>query len=190
MRKGGSRELYDFRLRVARWSASWLGLRFDIRGRSESAEVAAGVCPDGVSLSGVQVMRGRSEGRDYYAFKLRCARQWRDVIGLPFDALKETRSATCPHGRDVGGIRVHRGFQDWGSIDTYEFQLMCLDEADEAHPQHEPRQQQQQQQLHGGDSAGATTLAELMAMGATDAWQLVSSSWPSRPQPCTHALVR
>ena len=94
--------------------------------------------------------------------------------------------ATGPHGRDVGGIRVHRGFQDWGSIDTYEFQLMCLDEADEAHPQHEPRQQQQQQQLHGGDSAGATTLAELMAMGATDAWQLVSSLL-AEPPTAVHA---
>lgn len=23
------------------------------------------------------------------------------------------------------GIRVHRGFQDWGDVDTYEFQLAC-----------------------------------------------------------------
>ena len=47
-----------------------------------------------------------------YTFKLRCAKQWRDLIGLPFEALRETRSATCPHGRSVSGIRVHREQED------------------------------------------------------------------------------
>ena len=27
-----------------------------------------------------------------------------------------------------GGLRVHRGYQDFGSYDTYEFQLQCLPE--------------------------------------------------------------
>jgi hypothetical protein len=53
-----------------------------------------------------------------YNYKLRCGRDWVDVLGLSFAALRETRSATCPHARPIGGIRVHRGFQDWGSIDT------------------------------------------------------------------------
>lgn len=25
------------------------------------------------------------------------------------------------------GVRVHRGFQDWGDVDTYEFQLLCAE---------------------------------------------------------------
>ena len=49
-------------------------------------------------------------------------------LGLPFDKLKETRSSSCPMGRAVGGLRVHRGYQDFGSYDTYEFQLQCLPE--------------------------------------------------------------
>ena len=112
VRRGGNRELYDFSLRCgSKWTDKFLGLYFDVR---EDVTPAAGVCPDGVTLTGVQVMRGRSEGlnaRDYYTFKLRCERDWRSIVGLPFDNLKETRSATCPQKRSVAGIRVHRGFQ-------------------------------------------------------------------------------
>ena len=101
-----------------------MGLRFDIEGSGLEAEHAAGVCQAGTDMTGVQVMRGRSSGRDYYTFKLRCARKWNEhALGLPFDALRETRSATCPHGRSMSGVRVHRGFQDFGSVDTYEFQV-------------------------------------------------------------------
>ena len=136
VRKGGNRELYDFKLRCGEaWLPNWLGLRFDIK---EELNEAAGMCRTGGDISGVQVMRGRGESttgaRDYYMFKLRCGREWREVVGLPFDRLRETRSATCPSGRSVSGVRVHRGFQDWGSVDTYEFQLNCLplDETDDA----------------------------------------------------------
>lgn len=173
MRKGGNRELYDFRLRCGRsWQSSWLGLRFDVM-RQE--DVAAEICADGTDLTGVQVMHGRSSGassRDYYTFKLRCARQWHErALGLPFDALKETRSATCPHGRSVSGVRVHRGYQDFGSIDTYEFQLQCLEDDDGAGLGKAAR---------GGSAsvdgdAGASTLSELLSMGAGEAWELVHS---------------
>ena len=180
MRKGGSRELYDFRLRCGeKWQGSWLGLRFDVEG-ARDAETAAGVCPSGSDLTGVQVMRGRSGGigggRDYYTFKLRCARQWHEhALGLPFDALKETRSATCPHGRSVSGIRVHRGFQDFGSIDTYEFQLQCLEDDEPAVPR------------GGVDAAvGKTTLSELLSMGADEAWNLVNSLL-AEPPTAVHA---
>ena len=135
VRKGGNRELYDFSLKCGKkWESGWLGLHFDGVSRKETA-VAYGACPDGIFLSGVQVMRGRSEGtnaRDYYTFKLRCNADWRSVVGLPFDSLRETRSATCSSGRSVTGVRVHRGFQDWGSIDTYEFQLQCNDLEEDA----------------------------------------------------------
>jgi hypothetical protein len=73
-------------------------------------------------------MRGRNERRDwdYYNFKLRCNKAWeKHPLGLAFDGLKETRSATCPKDSAVAGLRVHRGFQDWGDVDTYEFQLFC-----------------------------------------------------------------
>ena len=133
-RRGGNREWYDFSLRCgAKWTGAWLGLAFDAR--PQDATLASGACPDGVQLTGVQVMRGRSDGpnaRDYYTFKLRCQRDWMSIVGLPFDTLRETRSATCPSKRSVGGIRVHRGFQDWGSVDTYEFQVrrvVCITRA-------------------------------------------------------------
>ena len=103
-----------------------------------------------------------------YTFKLRCDKQWRDVHGLSFEALRETRSATCPHGRSVSGIRVHRGFQDWGSVDTYEFQLQCLeDEAEAGARRAQPRGL--------GGVATLSDLSELLAMGADEAYQLVSS---------------
>ena len=73
-------------------------------------------------------MRGRNERRDadYFNFKLRCGRTWSDLpLGLAFEGLRETRSATCPSGAAIAGLRVHRGFQDWGDLDTYEFQLFC-----------------------------------------------------------------
>ena len=55
-----------------------------------------------------------------------CGKTWADQpLGLAFDGLRETRSATCPAGAAIAGLRVHRGFQDWGDLDTYEFQLFC-----------------------------------------------------------------
>lgn len=71
-------------------------------------------------------MRGRAGKRDYYNFKLRCDRAWAAPLMLPFESLKETRAASCPKHRQVSGVKVHRGFQDWGDVDTYEFQLLCL----------------------------------------------------------------
>ena len=49
-----------------------------------------------------------------------------EPLGLAFDGLRETRSATCAAGQQVGGLRAIRGFQDWGDLDTYEFQLFCV----------------------------------------------------------------
>ena len=126
-RRGGGRELYDFQLRCGEaWQNDWLGLRYDVPGEGARS---ASMCARGEELTGVQVMRGRGRNRDYYNFKLRCDRNWLSKpLGLPFDKLKETRSSSCPMGRAVGGLRVHRGYQDFGSYDTYEFQLQCLPE--------------------------------------------------------------
>ena len=124
MRRGGSRELYDFALRCGpEYLTEWMGLRFDTR----ASDHGAAVCPEHEHLSGVQVMRGRGEGRDTYNFKLRCGKEWRALVGLPVQSARETRSATCARGSHVVGVRVHRGFQDWGAVDTYEFQLRCQD---------------------------------------------------------------
>jgi len=126
VRRGGNRELFDFKLRCGHRGhlTDWLGLRFDSRARHE--DQGAGACPTEANLTGVQVMRGGAEGVDYFNFKLRCGAAWREVVGLPFYELKETRSVTCPSEQVVTGVRVHRGFQDWGSKDTYEFQLQCM----------------------------------------------------------------
>jgi len=133
VKRGGNREFYDFRIRCnTTWQPQWLGLRFD-SGAVEPPHRAASVCPEAEPISGVQVLRGRtrhalpgSDGvRDWYTFKLRCSKGWREPMGLPFDAHSETRSATCPRGVPVRGVRVLRGFQDIGSVDLYEFQLNC-----------------------------------------------------------------
>ena len=164
MNKGGSRELYDFKLHCGEQGAltGWAGLRFDTKATAHGA----GVCPEEENLSGVQVLRGRGDGHDYYTFKLRCGRAWRKVVGLPFDALRETRSATCSKNSHVIGVRVHRGFQDWGSIDTYEFQLKCEDT--------ESLEERRQQ------GVVATALADLLAtLGGDEAWQAVSATLTS-----------
>ena len=129
MRRHGNRELFDFRLACGRPGllTDWSGLRFDL---DKPEEQGAGVCPETgggapTDVSGVQVARGSNRGRDYYMFKLRCGKQWRAVVGLPFEALRETRSATCPRDSYATGVRVHRGVS--AALDTYEFQLRCAD---------------------------------------------------------------
>ena len=105
-----------------------LGMRFPRE--SDHAMAEAALCPDGTSMTGVQVSRGRNDRRDwdYYNFKLRCGKHWAEPMGLAFDGLRETRSATCQSGSWVAGLRVHRGFQDWGDLDTCTLDclLACL----------------------------------------------------------------
>jgi len=73
----------------------------------------------------------RHGDKDYYGFKLRCA-QWQPLLGLEYEGHQETKVATCPKGHVMRGLRVHRGFLDWGDRDSYEFQLLC--ESAEAPP--------------------------------------------------------
>ena len=117
---GSDRDFYDFNLRCGQRWQGWLGLRFD---RSVNVPATqASMCKAGRPVSGIQVLRGRDEksDRDYFNFRLRCAaygasglqtHEWGDTLGLPFDKHRETRSATCPPGHLVDGLRVHRGFQ-------------------------------------------------------------------------------
>jgi len=163
MRRGGSRELFDFQLRCGLEGqlTGWMGLRFDMK----ASEYGAAVCPAGDELSGVQVMRGRGDGgKDTYNFKLRCGAAWRSVVGLAFESPRETRSATCKRESHVVGVRVHRGFQDWGDVDTYEFQLKC-----EADGQTEESRMQR-------SSLSASSISEMLSsLGSDEAWQLLSS---------------
>ena len=124
------RDLYDFKPRCGVSWQEWLGMKFpDREEAADHFQSEASICPQGGgSVTGIQVMRGRNDQRDqdYFNFKLRCGKHWNEQpLGLAFDGLRETRSATCPAGAAIAGLRVHRGFQDWGDLDTYEFQLFC-----------------------------------------------------------------
>ena len=127
--ESGDRDYYDFRPRCGTQWMAYLGMRMPSRDeRTSHDQEEAAICSGGAAVTGVQVMRGRNDRRDQdtYTFKLRCGRQWADVpLGLAFDGLRETRSATCPGGGSLAGLRVHRGFADWGDYDTYEFQCFC-----------------------------------------------------------------
>lgn len=124
------RDLYDFRPRCGFSWAPWLGMKFPAEHEADRTEEEGAICSGGQSVTGIQVMRGRNEwlDQDYFNFRLRCGKSWLEQpLGLGFDGLRETRSATCPSGSAIAGLRVHRGFQDWGDFDTYEFQLYCTD---------------------------------------------------------------
>ena len=126
----GDRDLYDFRPRCGESWQPWLGMKFPREGEADRLQVEAGVCTAGASVTGIQVMRGRDEwaDTDYFNFRLRCAKSWLEQpLGLAFNGLRETRSATCPSGAAIAGLRVHRGFQDWGDMDTYEVSATPLD---------------------------------------------------------------
>ena len=63
--------------------------------------------------------------------RLRCglgiSAEWTEFVNLPYEnrLFRETRSVTCKRGMVATGLRVYRGFQNWGDLDTYEFQLYC-----------------------------------------------------------------
>lgn len=118
------RDFYDFKLRCGTSWQRYLGLRFESPDLEQEESV---LCPNIKPATGIQVLRGRNNNgdKDWYGFKLRCDGQWKPVQGLAFDGYQETRTATCPKGKVVQGFRAHRGFQDWGDMDSYEFQLNC-----------------------------------------------------------------
>lgn len=70
------------------------------------------------------------------------------------------------------GVRVHRGFQDWGSVDTYEFQLQC-NHLDDVSLQATANQAAKM----GGAGEGSSGLADYLiaTMGADEALRYVQS---------------
>ena len=78
-------------------------------------------------MTGVEVKRGRREigDRDTYDFKLQCSGVWQSFMGMKFGGLQEAAQKECPTGDGSSGIKVYRGFIDWGDKDLYEFELNC-----------------------------------------------------------------
>lgn len=133
--ESGDRDFYDFKPRCGDEWGGWLGMRYPSLPDVEQSDAIR--CTHGRAASGVQVMRGRNERTDwdYFLLKLRCgmgvAAEWTDFVDLPNEnrLFRETRSTTCKRGLAASGLRVYRGFQDWGDLDTYEFQLYCAPHA-------------------------------------------------------------
>ena len=116
------RDLYDFKLRCGtRWTA-WSGLFFKSEVEEKTVE-----CPAKMYLTGLEVKRGRREfgDKDTYDFKLQCSGVWQPYMGMRFAGYQEHASAECPSGEGTSGLKVYRGFVEWGDKDLYEYELNC-----------------------------------------------------------------
>ena len=116
------RDLYDFKLKCGnRWTA-WSGLWFKNEVEDKTME-----CPSKMYVTGIEVKRGRNDftDRDTYDFKLQCSGVWQSYIGLRSSKEQEVAAAECPSGEGTSGIRVYRGFVEWGDKDLYEYELNC-----------------------------------------------------------------
>lgn len=122
--KKGDRDTYDFQLKCGdRWGL-WFGLQtFGVKVRTEKQFE----CPSGLSMTGLEVKRGRVENgdQDFYDFKLQCGGVWDEWMGMVFKKEKESKAAECPRGEMAFGVKVSRGFRDNGDMDIYEFELNC-----------------------------------------------------------------
>ena len=116
------RDLYDFKLKCGnRWTA-WSGLWFKNEVEDKTWE-----CPSKMYVTGFEVKRGRNDwsDRDTYDFKLQCSGVWQNYMGLKFGGLQESANKECPAGEGISGLKVYRGFLEWGDKDLYEYDLNC-----------------------------------------------------------------
>ena len=116
------RDLYDFKLKCGtRWT-SWSGLWFKNEVEDKTWE-----CPSKMYVTGLEVKRGRSDwnDKDTYDFKLQCSGVWQSYMGMKFSGLQETHNKECPAGEGISGLKVYRGFLEWGDKDLYEYELNC-----------------------------------------------------------------
>lgn len=116
------RDLYDFKLKCGvRWT-SWSGLWFKNEVEDKTIE-----CPSKMYVTGIEVKRGRNDwsDRDTYDFKLQCSGVWQSYLGMRSSKQVETAAAECPSGEGTSGLRVYRGFVEWGDKDLYEYELNC-----------------------------------------------------------------
>jgi len=116
------RDLYDFKLKCGtRWT-SWSGLWFKNEVEDKTWE-----CPSKMYVTGMEVKRGRSDwnDKDTYDFKLQCSGVWQNYMGMKFSGLQETHNKECPAGEGISGLKIYRGFLEWGDKDLYEYDLNC-----------------------------------------------------------------
>jgi len=120
--KQEDRDLYDFKLKCSNRWTSWSGLHFKSEVEDKTWE-----CPAKQYMTGIEVKRGRREwgDRDTYDFKLQCSGVWQSFIGMKFSGEQENALTECPSGEGASGIKVFRGFVDWGDKDLYEYELNC-----------------------------------------------------------------
>mmetsp|Transcript_28060 Transcript_28060/g.87777 ORF Transcript_28060/g.87777 Transcript_28060/m.87777 type:complete len:364 (+) Transcript_28060:74-1165(+) len=116
------RDLYDFKLKCGQRWTSWSGLWFKNELEDKTYE-----CPAKMYVTGIEVKRGRREwgDKDTYDFKLQCSGVWQDFMGMKFGGQQEQAGTECPSGEGTSGLKVFRGFVDWGDKDLYEFELNC-----------------------------------------------------------------
>jgi len=116
------RDLYDFKLKCQNRWTSWSGLFFKSEVEDKTWE-----CPSKMYMTGVEVKRGRREwgDKDTYDFKLQCSGVWQSFIGMKFGGEQEHAKTECPAGEGASGLKVFRGFVDWGDKDLYEYELNC-----------------------------------------------------------------
>jgi hypothetical protein len=116
------RDLYDFKLKCGlRWT-SWSGLWFKNEIEDKTVE-----CPAKMYMTGIEVKRGRSDlrDRDTYDFKLQCSGVWQGYMGMKSSSHQETAAKDCPNGEGSSGLKIFRGFLEWGDKDLYEYELNC-----------------------------------------------------------------
>jgi len=116
------RDLYDFKLKCGnRWTA-WSGLWFKNEVEDKTWE-----CPSKMYVTGMEVKRGRNpfNDRDTYDFKLQCSGVWQSYMGLISSRQREEAKLECPAGEGTSGLKIDRGFMEWGDKDLYEYELNC-----------------------------------------------------------------
>ena len=67
------RDFYDFRPRCGQSWEPWLGMKMPRESQADHMQTEAAICPGGVGVTGIQVMRGRNDrlDQDYFNFKLK-----------------------------------------------------------------------------------------------------------------------
>eukprot|EP00908_Phaeocystis_cordata_P019726 Transcript_31326.p1 GENE.Transcript_31326~~Transcript_31326.p1 ORF type:complete len:402 (-),score=195.63 Transcript_31326:109-1272(-) len=116
------RDLYDFKLKCGNRWTSWSGLWFKSEVEDKEWE-----CPSKMYVTGMEVKRGRREfgDRDTYDFKLQCSGVWQSYLGMKYHGHQEEKRQECPNGEGTSGLKVFRGFVEWGDKDLYEYDLNC-----------------------------------------------------------------
>lgn len=124
-------DTYDVKLRCARTWGKWAGLKFVHR---DQLTADSATCPDGESVTGVEVTYSRYERKDLdlYDFRLKCGGTWLDhPLELhPHRPGTQPNNCTtarleCPVGEGACGLEVARARQEDGDVDELDVRLRC-----------------------------------------------------------------